>query len=91
MTLKAEKGINVNDAEEAPFWVGIRQIYEDQIWGYQSSGEVLGPNVSFLSWKNASERDFKCAGLKGNVLIKLPCESLASYACEKGEYLKIEM
>ena len=74
--------------EDALFWVGIRHIYQFQIWGYESNGEALGLHPSFLTWENADESDAKCAGLKLNVLVKIPCETLLSYACEAGKHLK---
>ena len=67
---------------KSPFWVGIHEIYPNNVWGYQTDGqEVLRP---FLVKEGTDQYSSNCAAMDDLKLVKKSCKFHLTFACEIG-------
>ena len=68
---------------KSPFWIGIREIYQKNYWGYQSNGKRVP--TSFLTQSEKEQYFSKCAVIKEFQLTKVNCKHQLPFACEAGK------
>ena len=67
---------------KSPFWVGIHEIYPNNVWGYQTDGqEVQRP---FLVKDGTDQYPSNCAAMDDLKLVKKSCKFQLTFACEIG-------
>ena len=75
----------VETISKSPFWVGIREIYPNDYWGYQSSGQKIAN--SFLMQLKNDQSSSKCGAIDELNLIVQNCKQLLSFVCERGKLI----
>ena len=72
---------------KSPFWVGIHEIYPNNVWGYQTDG--LKVQRPFLVNEEQDQYDYKCAAMDDLMLVKKSCKLPLAFACEAGKVFSI--
>ena len=68
---------------KSPFWVGIHEIYPNNVWGYQTDGQKV--QRPFLVNEEPDQYDYKCAAMDDLMLVKKSCKLPLSFVCEAGK------
>ena len=75
----------VETISKSPFWVGIREIYPNNYWGYQISGQKI--TNSFLMQVKNDQPSSKCGATDELKLMGKNCKQLLPFVCERGKLI----